>query len=66
MTTEFQAGTTVRVRGGRFMVLSADLIGQMNGGPIKRLRMRGLDEPFRTTSLNLTLPTLGALPDSSC
>ena len=51
MTAEFQAGTTVRVRGGRFMVLSADLIGQTNGGPIKRLRLRGLDESFRNEEI---------------
>ena len=63
MTTEFQAGTTVRVRGGRFMVLSADLIGQTNGGPIKRLRLRGLDEPFRNEEICVLHPIEEVEPD---
>ena len=38
------------------MVLSADLIGQTNGGPIKRLRLRGLDEPFRNEEICVLHP----------
>ena len=45
------------------MVLSADLIGQTNGGPIKRLRLRGLDEPFRNEEICVLHPIEEVEPD---
>ncbi len=45
------------------MVLSADLIGQTNGRPIKRLRLRGLDEPFRNEEICVLHPIEEATPD---
>jgi hypothetical protein len=45
------------------MVLSADLIGQTNGGPIKRLRLRGLDEPFRNEEICVLHPIEDVEPD---
>jgi hypothetical protein len=51
MNIEFQAGATVRARGGRFLILSADTIAQGSGDPICRLRLRALDEPFRNEEI---------------
>ncbi len=45
------------------MVLSADLVGQTNGRPIKRLRLRGLDEPFRNEEICVLHPIEEVEPD---
>ncbi len=63
MTTEFQAGATVRARGGRFLILSADTIAQGSGDPICRLRLRALDEPFRNEEICVLHPIEDVEPD---
>lgn len=63
MQIEFQAGATVRARGGRFLVLSADSIAQAVGEPIRRLRLRALDEPFRNEEICVLHPIEDVEPD---
>ena len=63
MTTEFQAGATVRVRGERFIILSADSIAQSKGEPIQRLRLRALDEPFLNEEICVLHPIEWTEPD---
>src|ERR1017187_4036670 len=63
MHTEFQAGATVRARGGRFLILSADTIAQGSGEPICRLRLRALDEPFRNEEICVLHPIADVEPD---
>src|ERR1017187_8011435 len=64
MHTEFRSGAAVRVRGGRFQVLSADKIAQGNGEPICRLRLRALDEPFRNEEICVLHPLEDVEPDA--
>jgi superfamily II DNA or RNA helicase len=63
MKIEFQAGATVRARGGRFTVLSAESIAQTKGEPIRRLRLRALDEPFRNEEICVLHPIEDVEPD---
>lgn len=63
MITEFQAGATVRARGGRFIILSADSIAQEKGDPIRRLCLRALDEPFRNEEICVLHPIEDVEPD---
>lgn len=63
MYTEFQAGATVRARGGRFLILSADSIAQTKGDPVRRLRLRALDEPFRNEEICVLHPIEDVEPD---
>jgi hypothetical protein len=63
MKIEFQTGATVRVRGGRFLILTADTVAQSKGDPICRLRLRALDEPFRNEEICVLHPLEGVEPD---
>ena len=63
MNIEFQTGATVRARGGRFLILSADTIAQGRGDPICRLRLRALDEPFRNEEICVLHPMEDVEPD---
>ena len=63
MYLEFQAGATVRARGGRFLILGADTIAQGSGDPICRLRLRALDEPFRNEEIYVLHPIEKVDPD---
>ena len=63
MQIEFQAGATVRARGGRFIVLSADTIAQGGNDPIRRLRLRALEEPFRNEEICVLHPIENVEPD---
>src|SRR5271157_919661 len=63
MQVEFQAGVTVRARGGRYSVLSADTIAQTNGNQLFRLRLRALDDPFRNEEITLLHPIEEVEPD---
>jgi SNF2 family DNA or RNA helicase len=63
MQKEFQAGATVRTRGGRFLILSASTIAQGSGDPIHRLRLRALDEPFRNEEVCVLHPIEDVEPD---
>jgi hypothetical protein len=63
MIAEFQAGSTVRARGGRFLVLGTDTIPQGAGEPIRRLRLRALDEPFRNEEICVLHPIEAVEPD---
>ena len=63
MLVEFQTGATVRARGGRYSVLSADTIAQTNGSPLFRLRLRALDDPFRNEEITVLHPIEEVEPD---
>ena len=63
MQLEFQPGSTVRVRGGRFIVLSSDSIAQSGKDPIRKLRLRGLEEPFRNEEICVLHPVDEIVPD---
>ena len=63
MQIEFQTGATVRARGGRFIVLSADTIAQGGNDPIRRLRLRALEEPFRNEEICVLHPIENVEPD---
>ena len=63
MQVEFQAGVTVRARGGRYSVLSADTIAQTNGNQLFRLRLRALDDPFRNEEITVLHPIEEVEPD---
>src|SRR5438034_365601 len=63
MQIEFQAGATVRARGGRYLVLSADTIAQASGDPLRRLRLRALEEPFRNEEICVLHPIESVEPD---
>jgi superfamily II DNA or RNA helicase len=63
MQVEFQAGATVRARGGRYSVLSADTIAQASGNPLRRLRLRALDDPFRNEEITVLHPIEDVEPD---
>jgi hypothetical protein len=63
MITEFQAGATVRARGARFIILSADSVAQAKGETIRRLRLRALDEPFRNEEICVLHPIEDVEPD---
>jgi len=63
MQIEFQAGATVRARGARFIVLSADTIAQSGNDSIRRLRLRALEEPFRNEEICVLHPIENVEPD---
>jgi superfamily II DNA or RNA helicase len=63
MQIEFQAGATVRARGGRFIVLSSDTIAQGGNDPIRRLRLRALEAPFRNEEICVLHPIENVEPD---
>jgi hypothetical protein len=63
MQNEFQAGATVRTRGARFIVVSADTIAQAGSDPIRRLRLRALEEPFRNDEICVLHPIENVEPD---
>src|ERR1700680_768664 len=63
MQVEFQAGATVRARGARFIVLSADTIAQSGNDSIRRLRLRPLEEPFRNEEICVLHPIENVEPD---
>jgi hypothetical protein len=48
---------------GRFFILSAASIGQLEGEPIHRLRLRALDEPFRNEEICALHPIEEVEPD---
>jgi len=63
MQVEFQAGAIVRARCSRYSVLSADTIAQTNGEPLRRLRLRALDDPFRNEEICVLYPIESVEPD---
>jgi hypothetical protein len=63
MQVEFQAGAIVRARCGRYSVLSADTIAQASGEPVRRLRLRALDDPFRNEEICVLYPIENVEPD---
>jgi hypothetical protein len=63
MQLEIQVGTTVLARGSRYLVVAADAIAQETGEPVKRLRLRGLEEPFRNEEICVLHPLEPVEPD---
>src|SRR5258707_14967063 len=63
MQVEFQAGAIVRARCSRYSVLSADTIAQTSGEPLRRLRLRALDDPFRNEEICVLYPIESVEPD---
>jgi superfamily II DNA or RNA helicase len=63
MQVEFQAGAIVRARCRRYSVLSADTIAQASGEPVRRLRLRALEDPFRNEEICVLYPIENVEPD---
>jgi superfamily II DNA or RNA helicase len=63
MQLEFQVGATVLARGNRYLVVAADAIAQENGEPVRRLRLRGIEEPFRNEEICVLHPLEPVQPD---
>jgi hypothetical protein len=63
MQIEFQAEVTVRARVAWFVILSADTIAQAGSDPIRRLRLRALEEPFCNDEICVLHPIENVEPD---